>query len=143
MICTAHRVRSIGSIGMTNKGGTSVNEEIIFTPAALLDLLNQIDELKGLNLGLTETLDGDIQLQVGDSTYIINTSSEETPDVDVSEDVVETVSNLNEDAYSELEASGNVELDESVESGLIGELAKTLFVGGVARLTAKILKDKK
>lgn len=120
-----------------------MNEEIIFTPAALLDLLNQIDELKGLNLGLTETLDGDIQLQVGDSTYIINTSSEETPDVDVSEDVVETVSNLNEDAYSELEASGNVELDESVESGLIGELAKTLFVGGVARLTAKILKDKK
>ena len=44
-------------------------EQQLFTPAALLSLLSQIDELKDKQLELTETLDGTMQLCIGDSVY--------------------------------------------------------------------------
>lgn len=113
-------------------------DELVFTTASLLDLLSQIDELKDLNVGLTETIDGKIQLQVGDSIYIIGDSAES---IQVDEQVIEDVSSLNEDTYSDLAVSGQFEDDQPIESGIIAELAKTLFIGGVARLTAKYLKN--
>lgn len=113
-------------------------DELVFTPASLLDLLSQIDELKDLNVGLTETIDGKIQLQIGDSIYIIGDSAES---IQVDEQVIEDVSSLNEDTYSDLAVSGQFEDDQPIESGIIAELAKTLFIGGVARLTAKYLKN--
>lgn len=113
-------------------------DELVFTPASLLDLLSQIDELKDLNVGLTETIDGKIQLQVGDSVYIIGDSAES---IQVDEQVIEDVSNLNEDTYNDLAVSGQFEDDQPIESGIIAELAKTLLIGGVARLTAKYLKN--
>ena len=45
--------------------------EIVLTPAALLDLLTQIDELKDKDIGVTQGLDGMLQLQIGNSIYEI------------------------------------------------------------------------
>lgn len=112
-------------------------EELVFTPAGLLDLLSQIDELSDVNIGLTETLSGDLELRVGDNTYII--SADHATDVPADDDIISDISDINDDAYSEMESSGQVSLDQPIESGIIKELAKTLLVGGIARLTAKYL----
>ena len=60
---------------------------IIFTPASLLEILNQIDELKDYNISVTETLDGNIQIEIGDSTYQIDTDNIE--EVEVPETIYE------------------------------------------------------
>lgn len=113
---------------------------ILFTPAALLDLLSQIDELKSIDVGITETLDGLLQLQVGNSTYIIDATSATRVSVDSS--VLDTVDDANMQAYEELASSGNIELNtlNPISSGVLKELAKTLLVGGMVRLSAKLLK---
>lgn len=112
-------------------------EELVFTPAAVLDLLSQIDELKDLDVGISETPDG-IQVQIGDSIYMI--SDNNFQDIEVSEEVVEEISDLNNTTYDEI-SSDNVISDETVESGIIKEIAKTLLVGGVARLVKKFLTE--
>ena len=43
--------------------------DLLFTPASILEILNQIDELKEYDLGVAETLDGKLQVQVGTSFY--------------------------------------------------------------------------
>lgn len=112
-------------------------EELVFTPAAVLDLLSQIDELKDLDVGISETPNG-IQVQIGDSIYMI--SDDNFQDIEVSEEVVEEISDLNDTTYDEI-SSDNVISDETIESGIIKEIAKTLLVGGVARLVKKFLTE--
>lgn len=112
-------------------------DTIVFTPASLLEVLSMIDELNEFELGLTETLDGNYQLQVGDSTYIIETN--DTTTIDVEEDVVSEVENINQDAYDELEDSGVIETLEPIESGLLKEAVKSLLLGGAIKLAAKML----
>lgn len=112
--------------------------DIVFTPAALLDLLNQIDELKDLDLGITETIDGKIQLQVGDSIYEITSDDAEV--VEVPEEVVDSVEEINEDAYRELvESDSFEESEETIESGLIKEAIKSLLLGGAIKLIKKLM----
>lgn len=111
--------------------------EIVFTPAGLLDLLSQIDEFKDFDIGLTPTIDDKLQLQIGNSIYTIDNNAEI---VYVDNEVVEDVSEVNDTTYDNLMSSGQFEDSQPVQSGLIKELAKTLFVGGVVRLTADILK---
>lgn len=113
-------------------------EELILTPSALLDLLLQIDELKDKDIGITETLDGNLQLQIGDTVYTIE--SDEIVDIPTDVETVETVSEIKDAAYDELEESGEIDNQESIQSGIIGSLAKSLFIGGMARLTADLLK---
>lgn len=112
---------------------------IVFTPAAILDLLNQIDELKDYDLGLTETLDGKLQLTVGDSIYEI--SDETAEEVEVSEEVVDSIEDINEDAYEELAASEGFESidNQPVEAGLIKEAIKSLLLGGAVKFIKKLL----
>lgn len=128
-------------------------DELLFTPAAVLSLLSQLNELKDVNVGVSEYTDG-LQIQVGQSIYTI--SSEDAEKIDVEESVLDRVDEISVDAYQELEDSGSIEIhdpdgdgyienvsdsdDEPVEGGVIKELAKTLFVGGLVRLTAKMLK---
>lgn len=112
--------------------------EILFTPSGLLDLLAQITELQDTNVGISETADGDVQLQIGSSTYIIDTT--QAADVVVDDNVVDTVEDINVETYEALEDSGVVDLDEPVEGGLIKSLAKTLLLGGMVKLTSKLLK---
>lgn len=113
--------------------------EILFTPAAVLDLLTQIEELNQYNIGVAETLDGKIQVTVGDSNYIISDNNVE--DIAVDDSLVDQIDDTNLAAYEELSNSGEVDLNmEPVQSGVIKEFAKTLLVGGLVRLTGKLLR---
>lgn len=108
--------------------------EIVLTPAALLDILQQVEELSEYPISVTET-SSVIQIRIGDSVYTLPTSDAESIKVD--KDVVEFVSDVNDTTYEELDNS------EPVESGLLKEIAKTLLVGGMIRLTTKLLGGKK
>ena len=113
---------------------------IVFTPASLIDLLSQIDELANYDIGITETLDDKIQLTIGDSTYLIDDA--EATEVNVDDAVVEDVEDINVEAYENLDDSIEVAVgdEQIIESGIIKELAKTLLVGGLVRLGSKLLK---
>lgn len=114
---------------------------ILFTPSALLDFLIQIDELKDKVVSVTETADGDLQVEIGDSAYIVKTDS--AKDVDVEQHAAEQVADLNMDAYSDIveENSDASFEDVNVEAGILAEIAKTLAIGGLARLNGKAVKS--
>ena len=115
-------------------------DELVFTPAALIDLLSQIDELKELDIMLSEAIDGAIILQAGNSTYEVKPKQETT--VDVEPTVVDAIADANEEAYNEL--TDDMELSDTpvdIEAGPIKELLKTLLVGGMVRLGVKTLKE--
>lgn len=114
------------------------NNEILLTPAALLDFLRQVDELADKDIILDED-DSAITVTIGNSTYTINKSDAE--EVEVPDDVVDEVAEINENTYSEID---DIEYDETgdgevVEGGLIKEALKTLAVGGLVRLAGKIM----
>ena len=117
-------------------------DSIVFTPASLIDLLSKIEELQDLDVGISETIDGNIQLNVGQSLYIIETDN--AANVLVEEQTVEQVEDTNFEAYENLDESVDVTIpgegEESIESGIIKELAKTLLVGGLVRLSAGVAK---
>jgi len=116
-------------------------DTVVLTPAGLLEILSQIEELKDVELGLTETLDGKLQLQVGESFYEL--APEADNDIEVDSELVSDMEDLNKEAYEQLEASGEVSLgmdEETVESGIIKELAKTLLVGGMVRFLGHEIK---
>ena len=115
-------------------------DSIVFTPAALLDLLSKIDELSDYNISVTQTFDNQIQITIGDSTYIID--DENVTSVNVDESVVGAVEDANEEAYENLDESFEVSYDDEtpIESGIIKEIAKTLLVGGMVRLAGKLMK---
>ena len=108
----------------------------MFTPAAVLDFLTQIEELQGYDIGIDDSSNM-LRVTIGDSIYNINTRN--TTDISVDESVVDDVELVNQSAYDNLSDSGEVEL-EPINSGLIKQVAKTLLVGGLVRLTAKLLK---
>lgn len=103
---------------------------ILFTPAAIADLLTQIDELSGLDITV---YDGHpMKIQIGESTYEIEP---ESISVEADPETIEEVNEVNESAVDD-----SYELLEPVESGILKELGKTLLIGGLVRLTAKALK---
>lgn len=112
-------------------------DQLLFTPASVLDLLSKIDELKDVDVGVVETLDGKLQVQVGQSVYEIDDSN--STDVSVDEQTFDTVDDANLDAYDSLESSGEIELKQPVESGILKQIAKTLLIGGLVRLSKKLL----
>lgn len=126
-------------------GDTNMDSEIVLTPSALLEFLLQIDELSGMEVGVSESLDGNIEVSIGDSDYIIDCSDAEHVSVDDS--VVDTISDIDESNYDEIvDNYDNVDGsspsdDEAVEGGILKEIAKTLAIGGLARLSGNVLKD--
>lgn len=117
------------------------NNEILLTPAALLDFLRQVDELADKDISIDET-DSTITVTIGDSVYGIDVNKAE--DVEVPDEVVEEVADVADEAYAELSEDGVdfTETDEEpVEGGIIGEVLKTLAVGGLVRLTGKLVGD--
>ena len=114
-----------------------MTEQILFTPASLIDLLVKIDELKDLEIGLTETIDGNLQLQIGQSYYEIETI--DATEIPVENSVADTVDNVNEEAYEQLSESSDISY-ETIESGIIKDSIKTLLIGGLVKLTNKLLK---
>lgn len=114
-------------------------DSILFTPASLIDLLSKVDELSDLEIGISETLDGGLQLTVGQSTYMIDTS--DAREVEVDDSVVQEVEETNLQTYESLDDSVDVEMsDTPIESGILKELAKSLLLGGLIRLSAKLAK---
>lgn len=109
------------------------NSELVFTPAAILDLLSKIDEFKDFDLSLTEGLDGSLQLRVGDSIYSL-ASDDSVAEISVEDEIVDEISDINENAYEDLINEGSATDIEDVESGIIKEALKTLLIGGVVRL---------
>ena len=108
---------------------------ILFTPAAILDLLANIEELKDLSIGVSNTLDGNVQIEIGDSTYIIQEPEDKENNIKVDEDVVEQVDNINEEAYQDIaDQYDNVEQSEIIETGFFKTLGKVLMVGGLIKL---------
>lgn len=114
-------------------------EQYIFTPSSILDLLSQIDELKDYDIGLTETFDNNFRLTVGDSVYDIE--PDDVNKISVSNEVVEDIIDTNESTYEDLEDSGLVSYEDQVDitSGIIKEALKTLLIGGMVRLTGKLV----
>lgn len=111
-------------------------DAILLTPAALLDLLTQIDELSDYDVGITEELNGNIQIAIGSSVYSI---ADETTDIPVDDAMINDIADINMETYESLSEQGEVDL-LPIESGIIKEITKTLLVGGLVRLTKKLLK---
>lgn len=116
--------------------------DTVFTPASVLSLLAQIEELADLEIGLTETLDGQLQLQVGESFYNIEPEGE--TEVQVSEQALDAVEDANEETYDGMEENGLLESngEEAVESGLIKEAAKAMLLGGMIKLIPGLVSNK-
>lgn len=119
-------------------------DQILLTPSALLDFLIQVEELKDMDISVSETPDGNIlvtfESDTGYSMYSIDCSKAEQ--VQVEDKTVEQVSDINEEAYEDIvESDDSVEQIVDVEGGLIKEAIKTLAIGGLARLAGKAAKD--
>lgn len=117
------------------------NNEILLTPAALLDFLRQVDELADKDISIDET-GSTLTVTIGESTYGIDLNQAEI--VEVPDEVVDEVADVADEAYADLgEAGVDVsDIDEDVvEGGLLKEALKTLAVGGLVRLAGKLLKD--
>ena len=124
------------------------NQETLFTAAALLDFLRQIDELSDKDIDVFDNQSFAL-ITIGDNQYRINYDTAE--EVEVPEEAVDEVTDIIEDTYDELGASG-VEYEEVadivededgnldvVEGGIIKEALKTLAIGGLVRLTGKLV----
>lgn len=112
--------------------------DLVFTPASILDLLNQIDELKDYDIGITETFDNKLQLQIGESIYEFEL--DDATEVTAPEDVVDSIESINEEAYADLVSEDGFEdTHEVIESGLLKEAVKTLLLGGAIRMIKKLL----
>lgn len=118
-------------------------DELLFTPAAVLDVLSNIEELKDIDVGVVEDGEGAVQILVGQSTYNIVPSNEVV--IEVAEDELDAIDDASVETYNTLAESDRVEvgeLQDVVEGGIIKELAKTLLVGGLVRLTNRIINKK-
>lgn len=120
-----------------------MNEETLFTSAALLDFLNQIDELAEYPISVDES-SGAINVKIGESSYTIDKA--EAQEVEVPDEVVDEVSDITDATYAEVantdyEQFDDIPEDAPIEAGIISEILKTLAVGGMVRLTGKVLGD--
>ena len=118
-----------------------MDKEILFTPAALYDFLLQVDELADKEISVEESGSG-LKVKIGGSTYTIDFDAAE--DVEVPEEVVEEVADINDATYDEVNNSDytqypDIPEDSPIEAGIIKEALKTLAVGGMVRLTGKLL----
>ena len=124
-----------------------MDEEILFTSAAILDLLSQIDELADKDLRIDKTIDNKIQLTIGSSVYEISNEPDTT--IEVSDETVDDINEATVDAYQELldrpiEYKSDISEDnnsvtqipedaEPIQGGIIKEAIKSLLLGGMIR----------
>ena len=106
--------------------------ETLFSAASLLTILSEIEEIDAEQIyldtdetGITVTLDG--------NSYRFNYDKAGTAEVEVSD---EDMTEAEEVISAELEN----EEPERVEAGVLSGALKTLLVGGLVRLTSKLLK---
>lgn len=119
-----------------------MEEQILFTPASLLDLLCQVDEFAEFEIGVVTGIDGDLILNVGDSQYKIE--PDRPLDLEVETEVAEDVAEQNMSAYEDLvDKYDAVSSDnqEVIESGIYTDTLKNMLVGGLVRMAGKYLKE--
>ena len=116
-------------------------EQVVFTEAAILELLAQIDELREYDIALSS--DGDtLDLVIGDSEYSVKLSDAE--EIEVSPEALEVVDDINEDIFEDIESgdfdsddAGDIDDMEDIEGGIIKDGIKSLLLGGAIRMAAK------
>ena len=117
------------------------NEQTLFTSAAVLDLLAQIDELKDKEVYLVETSTG-FNVNIGDSTY--NIQAESPIEIEVDTETIDEIADGTIDAYIDMAEDNKISLEEhefdnTVEGGPIKSLLKTLFIGGLVKMGSKAI----
>ena len=112
-------------------------DEVLFSSASLLTILSSIEELDADSIGVDQDETG-ITITIDDKRYRFNFNNESTADIKVSDSEMEDA----EDAIDSEFAENSEDEDdlEPVEGGLIKDTLKTLLVGGLVRLTSKLLK---
>lgn len=106
------------------------DSELVFTTSAVLDLLSQIDELSEYNIHLDETSE-QLNITIGNNEYQIAPLAS---DVEIDAEALDEVAEINDETFDDFSSSS-----DTIESGVIKELAKTLMIGGIVRLTKKLL----
>lgn len=122
------------------EGNSTIEDQIVFTESALLDLILNIEELSEYDIALTRTLDDNLILKIGESTYEVMPKQDYNMEVD--SDVLVEIDNINEETYEDIVENSDEQIyqeDEDIESGFIAETLKTLAIGGVVRLGQKLL----
>lgn len=116
------------------------DQEYLFTASGLLDMLLQIDEFKYYQLDISSDGLGNLQLHVNDSIYMFK--AVDSVNIPVSDTQFEAVQDCAESTYEAI--LDDIDYDssdlQSVNSGLLKQLVKTLLVGGMVRITNKLLK---
>lgn len=122
-------------------------DSLVLTPAGLLEFLVSIDELADYDIQATETIDGNIQIQIGESVYQIKT--DDVSEIEAPPEVVEELEDINETAYDELLDDESNELTDlsdiglqDIETGLIADVTKFILLKGLAKVAINQGKDK-
>lgn len=124
-------------------------EQNLITTSGLLEILLNIDELSEYPIDVQETTDGNISITIGNSSYVAVTS-ESAITMNATPEDADLISELNEEVYEEIveEYSDNdVDFDDynpnmpedTIESGLLKDIAKTFLLGGAIKLAKKLL----
>lgn len=114
-------------------------DELLLTSSSLIDILSQLAELADKDISVYEDSSG-IHLEIDDNRYLI--SDRTAYEIEVPQAVVRDVQEVVETAQEDLEYSGmtNEVISEDVCCGILGQVVKTLLVGGLVRLTNKLLR---
>lgn len=114
-------------------------DELLITSAGLIDLLGQLPEFADKDISVYEEPSG-IHLQIDDNHYLI--SDQSAYEIEAPVEVVEDIHEVAEFAQDNLESFGmtNEIVSEDICCGLLGQVVKTLLVGGLVRLTNKLLR---
>jgi len=118
-----------------------MEDQLLFTPAALLSFLLEIEELQGKSIELNETEEG-VVVSIDDAQYTILPDT--AVEVEVDDEVLDAVGDAAMEGYTSLREDDSIDVDidnEPVEGGIIKELIKTLAVGGLVRMTTNALKN--
>lgn len=114
-----------------------MDSTLVFTPAALLEILTNISELDGYSIGLVESLDGQYQLQIGDSIYELDATSSD--EIAIDDSIIDQIEDINVDTYEELSSEGIIDDQEFISGGLLKEAVKSLLLGGAIRFASKLV----
>ncbi len=107
-------------------------EETLFSAASLLTILSSIEEIDAEQIDL-DTDESGITISFDGKSYRFDYDKSGTAEVEVSdEDMTET--------QEVISAEMENESPETVEAGILSGALKTLLVGGLVRLTSKLLK---
>lgn len=109
-------------------------DQTLFSAASLFTILTSIEELDANQIDL-DTDESGITVSIDGHEYRFDYNDASTAEIEVSEDdLKETEDVIEQEAETQSDP-------EEIEAGVISGLLKTLAVGGLVRLTGKLLKE--